>query len=69
MEVNKSLRFRVNVATSVKGVKTWDCTVDFEQAQDLMLADEAFKSMDETLELSDRLVKELERRYPIMEVK
>ena len=54
MEETKSLRYRVNVSTSVKGVKTWDCTVDaqgFEKA--------------EVLRESDALVKELETRYPI----
>jgi len=53
MEENKSLRYRVNVSTSVKGVKTWDCTVDgtnYEQ--------------DEVLAKSDVLVAELEKRYP-----
>jgi hypothetical protein len=30
MEINKSLRYRVNISTSVKGVKTWGCTVDGE---------------------------------------
>ncbi|KKM44170.1 hypothetical protein LCGC14_1561880, partial [marine sediment metagenome] len=28
MEEERSLRYRVNVSTSVKGIKTWDCTVD-----------------------------------------
>ena len=27
-EIEKSIRYRVNVSTSVKGIKTWDCTVD-----------------------------------------
>jgi len=57
MEAQKSLRYRVNVSTSVKGIKTWDCTVDAEE----------YKMMD-VLAASDLLVKELEKRYPISEV-
>ncbi len=57
MEVQKSLRYRVNISTSVKGVKTWDCTCDGENM-----------SMEEILNESDKLVRELERRYPISEV-
>jgi len=53
VEVNKSIRYRVNVSTSVKGVKTWDATVDGDNF-----------TMDEVLGESDKLVKELERRYP-----
>ena len=50
---NRSLRYRVNISTSVKGVKTWDCTVDGEGF-----------SMGEVLQFSDGLVAELEKRYP-----
>ena len=57
MEVEKSMRYRINISTSVKGVKTWDCTVD---GQDF--------PMDVILAESDELVKELEKRYPNMEV-
>mgnify|MGYP001610923927 CR=1 FL=1 len=57
MEVTKSIRYRVNISTSVKGVKTFDCTVDMENA-----------SMDDVLGASDQLVRELEKRYPITEV-
>ena len=53
MEVEKSLRYRVNVSISVKGIKTWDCTCD-----GLNLP------MDEVLEESDKLVKALMERYP-----
>ena len=52
-EVNKSLRYRVNVSTSVKGIKAFDCTVDGENF-----------TMDEILAESDRLVAELMKRYP-----
>jgi len=57
MEIQKSIRYRVNVSTSIKGVKTFDCTVDMENYP-----------MDEVLAESDKLVKELEKRYPITEV-
>ena len=52
-ENRKSIRHRVNVTTSVKGVKTWDCTVDGEGYY-----------MEEVLVESDKLVAELEKRYP-----
>jgi hypothetical protein len=52
--IERSLRYRVNISTSVKGVKTWDCTVDGEGF-----------SMTEILLESDALVAELEERYPI----
>lgn len=52
-EIERGLRYRVNVSTSVKGVKTWDCTTEGEGFD-----------MAEVLERSDALVKELERRYP-----
>ena len=55
----KSTRYRVNVSISVKGIKTWDCTVDSD-----------YLTRDEVLVESDALVKELEKRYPInLEVK
>ena len=53
MEVTKSLRYRVNVSTSVKGIKTFECTVDGEGF-----------TMDEVLAESDKLVAELMKRYP-----
>lgn len=52
--MDKSLRHRINVSVSVKGIKTWDCTVDGENWE-----------RDEILEKSDQLVAELEKRYPI----
>jgi len=52
-EVTKSLRYRVNVSTSVKGIKTYECTVDGEGF-----------TMEEVLAESDKLVAELSRRYP-----
>jgi hypothetical protein len=49
-------RYRINVSTSVKGVKTYDCTVDSEAVGVL--------SLEEALIESDKLVAELDRRYP-----
>ena len=51
MEVSK--RYRVNISTSVKGVKTYDCTVDIQGA-----------TIEEVLIESDKLVAELDKRYP-----
>ena len=50
-EENKSPRYRVNVARSVKGVMTYDCTAETNDR-------------DKTLEDSDYLFQELEKRYP-----
>lgn len=52
-EKEMSKRYRINISTSVKGVKTYDCTVDMEGF-----------TMEETLTESDRLVSELDKRYP-----
>ncbi len=56
MEIQKSIRYRVNVSISTKGQKTWDCTCETENY-----------TMEETLDRSDRLVLELEKRYPVKE--
>ena len=56
--VDTSVRYRVNVSTSVKGIKTWECTVDAEGLE-----------MDEVLARSDALVASLEARYPAQEGK
>jgi len=56
-------RTRVNVSTSVKGVKTWDCTV--EEVSDNIPPTQK----DIVLSASDALVAELDKRYPNMEVK
>jgi len=56
MEIEKNCRFRINISTSVKGVKTWDCTVDMLNAP-----------MEEVLMESDKLVAQLSKRYPISE--
>ena len=52
-EANVSIRYRINVSTSVKGQKTFDCTVDAEGLP-----------MEVILQLSDELVKCLDARYP-----
>ncbi len=57
MEIQKSIRYRVNTTISVKGIITWDCTVDAEGFD-----------MHTVLQESDSLVKELKLRYPISEV-
>ena len=54
MEITKSARYRINISTSVKGVKTWEATVDLTGYE---IAD--------VLTRSDMLVEELERRYQI----
>jgi len=58
-EITKSMRYRINISVSVKGVKTWECTCDGQGY-----------GMTDVLEASDVLVKALEARYPItVEVK
>ena len=49
-----SLRRRVNISISTKGVITWECTIDGEGW-----------SEDEILDMSDSLVEKLKDRYPI----
>tara|TARA_Y100000310_G_scaffold333146_1_gene410082 strand:- start:2182 stop:2397 length:216 start_codon:yes stop_codon:yes gene_type:complete len=51
--ITRSLRYRVNVSTSVKGIKTWDVTCDGQGY-----------TMEEILDRSDAIVTELDRRYP-----
>ncbi len=59
MEENYKKRTRIEVSTSVKGVKTYSCTIELiDKEPDLVLAE------------SDYLVKALDSRYPPqMEVK
>jgi len=52
-EIERSKRYRVNVSTSVKGIKTYDCTVDMTGT-----------TQEEVLAESDSLVAELDKRYP-----
>ena len=51
--VEVKIRHRINVSTSVKGVKTYDVTIDAEGL-----------TMQETLSRSDELIKEMDARYP-----
>ncbi len=51
MEISK--RYRINISTSVKGVKTYDATVDITGA-----------TMESVLAESDKLTKALDKRYP-----
>lgn len=53
MEEVKSVRYRVNVSTSVKGIKTYEATVDMQGF-----------SMADVLSASDMIVAELDKRYP-----
>ena len=53
-EIERTVRHRINISTSVKGVKTFDCTVDMQGF-----------TMEEVLAESDKLVAALELRYPI----
>lgn len=55
---SKSKRFRVNVASTVKGVLTFDATCETEGY-----------GMSEVLACSDALVAELKARYPLAEPK
>ena len=50
--VDRKIRYRIAISTSVRGIKTFDCTVDGEF------------DMAEILKRSDALVKELDSRYP-----
>jgi len=53
MEIQYKKRTRINVSTSVKGIKTWDATVELFDTTN-----------EETLAESDKLVAALESRYP-----
>jgi len=52
-EINYKSRRRINISTSVKGVKTYDATIELIDATN-----------EEALAESDALVKELDLRYP-----
>jgi len=61
MEITR--RYRVNVGTSVKGIKTYDCTVELTANSEV---DELGAShvREAILLESDALVAELDNRYP-----
>ena len=52
-------RYRINISTTSKGLKSFDCTVE-------IYGDGV--TMEEVLAESDRLVAELDRKYPAPEV-
>ena len=52
-EINYKSRRRINISTSVKGVKTYDATIELIDATN-----------EEALAESDALVAELDSRYP-----
>ncbi len=63
MEISR--RYRVNVSTSVKGIKTYDCTVEVtENANEDEQATTPESLNELILEESDALVAELDKRYP-----
>ena len=51
-------RYRVGVSTSVKGVKTYDCSVEAVDGDDDTV------TPDDVLRRSDDLVAALDQRYP-----
>lgn len=53
MEQQYKKRVRVEVSTSVKGIKTFSCTVELIDADNTQVLAE-----------SDALVRELDKRYP-----
>lgn len=53
MENQYKKRIRVEISTSVKGIKTYSCTVEMVDTE-----------QEEVLTESDRLVKALDLRYP-----
>ena len=60
-EINRSIRYRVNVSQTSTGKKSWDSTV--ELSEDVAPGQED-PIMDKILLLSDMLTERLERRYP-----
>ena len=63
-EVSK--RYRVNISTSVKGIKTYDCTVDITRSMNEVEGGDFVNSTlrKEILDESDKLVAELDKKYP-----
>ena len=53
MENQYSKRIRIEVSTSVKGVKTYSCTTEMVDA-----------TIEKVLKESDKLIKALDERYP-----
>ncbi len=59
MEAEAGKRYRINISTTSKGLKSYECTEEIQ-------GDEV--AMEEVLAESDRLVAELGQRYPAPEV-
>lgn len=55
-------RIRINISTSVKGIKTWDATIELSECH--VEGSVALAALAE----SDFLVAELDKRYPSPEV-
>ena len=63
MAFQRTIRFRIHVSTSTKGIKTPDCTVEITTTTD----DESLNPIilrQQALRESDALVAELAKRYP-----
>jgi len=56
------IRRRINVSTSVKGIKSYDCTIEMvdPMADPLQL----IAAQEVVLKMSDLMVAELDKRYP-----
>jgi hypothetical protein len=59
-DFKKVVRQRVSVSRSVKGVKTYECTVEITEENDV----EALISTVESMRILENLVWKLEDRYP-----
>ena len=59
-EINRSIRYRINISRGMTGKTSWDATVEISDDYDL---DAAFHR-ERILDLSDDLVVELSKRYP-----
>lgn len=60
-EVQKSVRVRINVSTTAKGIKTWDATVELSGPA-MWTPEKAL--MWEAYRRSKELVEMLDREYP-----
>lgn len=65
--MEKHVRHRVSVSTSVKGVKTFDCTAEVTYTGENTEDWNGIDGKAESLAASDALVGELDKRYPAVE--
>ena len=63
METTRKVRYRAEVSTSVKGVRTWSGTVELEVEASAFGLD-ADALMEEHLHLLDAFVDQMDRRFP-----